>query len=408
MSCGGESGAVTVLFALGISALLLCAAFAVDTASWFHHRSHLQLQADAAAFAAASQFNYPCTKTVEQAIYGTAGQYGGVGSVIAPGGKTESSTTPLYNAQVGQAPKSQGAVYEKINSKSYYGQPATDNTVEKPPCDPESTVIDVKMTETKLPGLFSVVGKIFNVPYVNAHARVSIVQQKYASAVEPLIESEPVEARVFYVNDERCENSKKEFVTCADGTTTNYEQQQLATGLLTNVGSNEEKGTIKWTNASAPVPLNITAPHIGVRVALAGKIGALKGAGNETVAVCHHEYVECFDEDSGIVPPLMQIAGYSNEGTGKGSPFEPVAHKVSLSTPSPNTCSDGYFALRVGPEQEQTCTMTVTAALEYASTSTKGVTVTPELVYTPGFSGGQKKVLQAAMTAPTLQPAEPW
>jgi hypothetical protein len=370
-----------------MSVAVLFSAFVVDVGNWFEHKRHLQVQADAAAFAAAGAFNFPCTPNVEKGIYQTAGQYGGATTILAPVKKSESSSTPLYNTQIGST--SQANIHELINSKTYFGQSSEDNTVEKAPCDPEAAMIDVKMTETNLPWFF----KLLNVPRINAHARVSIIKQQYATAVLPIIESEPVEARVLYVNDETClNNSTKKYDPCADGTRSNYEQETLATGPLTNVGSNEEKGTIKWSSKSAPVAVTIAkVKHIGVRIAVAGKVGALTGSGNETAAVCTHLYVECFDEDSGVVPPLLNISGYSTETKGTIAPWAPVAHKVTLSTPSPNTCSNGYFSL--GNETEAECTLTITAALDYGSASTTGMTVTPEFVYTPGFTGETKKVL---------------
>jgi Flp pilus assembly protein TadG len=378
-----ETGAVLVLFSVFMSVAILLCAFVIDVGNWFEHERHLQLQADAAAFAAAGKFDYPCTKTVERGIYQTAGQYGGANSVITPSGEAEPSATPLYNEQVGQVPPKsrQGQIHEEINHKSYYDQSTGDTTtVEKAPCEEGSDMIDVKMTETNLPFFFNVLGKAFDVvPYINAHARVSIVKEKYATAVEPIIESEPEEVRVFYVNDE------------PDGSDSTYtNDEMLATGLLKDIGSNEEKGTIKWTDASSPVALKVNKPHIGVRIALAGKAGALTGAGNETPEVCLHVYVECFDEDSGVVPPLLNISGYSMEKEGKATkPFEAVAHKVALSTPSPDTCVDAYFNNWPLSEKAATCTITVSAELTYGkeSTNATGVTVTPELKYTEGFGG---------------------
>lgn len=383
----GETGAVLVLFAVFMSVAVLLAAFVIDVGNFFEHQRHLQLQADSAAFAAAGKFQYPCSGTVEKAIYQTAGQYGGAATVLTPAKKSEISATPLYNTQIGGT--SQANIHEEINSKTYFGQATGDTTtVEKAPCDPEAGMIDVKMTETNLPFFFNVLHKAFNVvPYINAHARVSIVKPQYATAVEPLIESEPVEARVFFVNDspDGCHSQ-----ACYNSTAV------LATGLLTNIGSNEEKGTIKWSDQSTPVAVNITAKHIGVRIALAGKAGALTGAGNEGVAVCTHAYVECFDEDIGVTPPLLHISGYSMEGEGTAVPLAPVAHKVTLSTPSPDTCTDAYFSNNHGPEKKSTCTLTLAAELQYGkeSANTTGMTVTPQFTYEEGFSGKPETVKQ--------------
>ena len=49
-------------------------------------------------------------------------------------------------------------------------------------------------------------------------------------------------------------------------------------------------------------------------------------------------------------------------------------NRITLSNPSPNTCTDGYFSNASG-----SCTFTVTAKVRYGSAITKGVTVTPEV-----------------------------
>jgi hypothetical protein len=410
-SPSGESGAVLVVFAVFASMAVLILAFALDVGTWFEHERHLQLQADAAAHAAASSVAYPCTKKVKDGVYEQAGKYGGVNSVITPEGTTTlDEDAELYNKQVGG--KHMGNVYQEINKKAFYNQPfenkpSESTTVEEAPCGPNAAMVDVKMTETNLPWFF----KAANVPYINAHARISIVQQKFATAVLPIIQSEPVEARAFFVNDSTClkgeKNGKKEYEACPDGShgsaqSKKYEQEELASTELHNIGPNEERGTITWSTqipgnaaGSTPAAVNIKVPHIGVRVAVAGKAGALKGAANETVSVCTHEYVECFNQDSGVVPPLLNISGYSAETKGtvatSSAGFKPVAHKVTLETPSGSTCTDGYFY--VGNETSPTCTLTIRAELDCGISCEKGITVTPELVYTEGFSGNTQKVL---------------
>lgn len=377
-----------VLFSIFMSVAILFTSFVVDVGNWFEHQRHLQLQADAAAFAAAAQFDYPCTKAIEQAIYQKAGQYGGASTVTAPEGTVAASTTPLYNEQIGGTPQSE--IHEEINKQAYYGQPlgnqaSETTTVEKAPCAPEASMIDVKLTETNLPWFF----KAIDVPYINAHARISIKAEQETSAVEPLIESEPREARVLFVNDE------------PDGDDGDYEDEVLATALMKEVGANQQRGTVIWSNSAAPAALKVQHPHMGVRIALAGQEGALKGAKeggsatNETTAVCNHVYVECFDEDDGVIPPLLNISGYSQEGTGTAE--KPVVRKVALSNPAPDTCRDGYFS----DVETATCTLTVSADVEDGTTNTTGVTVQPEVVAEddPSYEGSRKeKALSAAMT----------
>src|SRR4051794_305235 len=141
MVARSERGAVVVMLALFAPVAILLAAFALDTGNWFLHKRHLQVQADAGALAAAQEFQ-PC---VNASIYATAGQYAGAATVTTPGGNVTSST-PLYNPQVGGT--AQSHLHTLVNSKTYYSQasPVDTTAVEKAPC--EALMVDVKATET--------------------------------------------------------------------------------------------------------------------------------------------------------------------------------------------------------------------------------------------------------------------
>ena len=56
---GRERGAAIVMVVVWLPILVLIAAFVVDIANWFVHRRHLQMQADAAALAAAGDWAFP-------------------------------------------------------------------------------------------------------------------------------------------------------------------------------------------------------------------------------------------------------------------------------------------------------------------------------------------------------------
>jgi hypothetical protein len=390
-----ETGAVLVIFAAWMALSVLIMAFVIDVSNWHLHQEHLQQQADSAAYAAAQNFQYPCTSAVAESMYKTAGQYGGASSVESAKEGTFASPGPLYNAQVGESSPSN--IHEEINKKAYFGQElkgakAETSTVEAAPCSPSADMVDVKMTETNLPWFFSA----FDVPFINAHARVSVTAETSASKVEPLIESEPRAVRVFYVNDTHC-LSGKTYVNCPDGNNGDYENEVLATGLLTRVGANEENGTVSWSDESKPVMLTVNkVEHIGVRYALAEDESALVGKANEELSVCGHTYVECFDQDSGVVPPLLNIQGYSAEAEGKAVPFAPLSRRVTLTTEPGNTCSDAYFNKWPLSENSATCTVTLLAEVNYGNESsvTKGVTVVPKLVYTEGFSNRKVEAAQ--------------
>ena len=148
-----ERGAVIVMVAVWLPILVLIAAFVVDIANWFVHRRHLQMQADAAALAAAGDWAFPgCS---DAAIEARARQYGGF----------------TLNSQIGGTPTSR--VHLLMNSRTWHGQTSpVDSTVDTDgPC--AGAMVDVKLTETDLPWFLKVT-KI--VPFINAHARVSIFQ----------------------------------------------------------------------------------------------------------------------------------------------------------------------------------------------------------------------------------------
>src|SRR5439155_17567276 len=108
-----ERCSVLVTFALFAPLVILMAAFTMDAGNWFLHKRHLQVQADAAVFAAAREFQ-PCADTN---IASRAGQYGGVNSVTTPT-ETATSKTPLYNEQGGGTPQSK--LHELLHSKRKY------------------------------------------------------------------------------------------------------------------------------------------------------------------------------------------------------------------------------------------------------------------------------------------------
>ncbi len=292
----GERGAVLVMFAVFASVMILFASFVLDVGNWFEHKRHLQNQADAAAFAASQSFAFPCTEAVKHEIYENAAQYGGVGSVITPEGTFTSALEP-YNTQIGNANK--GNVVAEINKKTYFGQPSKGQpnettTVEKAPCEPEASMIDVKMTESELPWFF----KAFNVKDINVHARVAVRAETTATKVLPLIESEPVEARVFYVDDTRCLNSgenvpdvRRRHRQQLRKRTARNSQKRTGHGAARTHGLKrrrrndhlDEQETNRWNSCIGK------HQHIGVRFALAGQVGALTGGkvingkGNESV-----------------------------------------------------------------------------------------------------------------------------
>jgi hypothetical protein len=346
-----ERGAILVIFALFAPLAVLFLAFVIDFGNSFWHSRHLQLQADAGALAVSREFQSCFAGGTAEAeankhIYARAAQYAGAATASTPGGESTSvaADTPLYNTQIGGVKK--GAIHGMLNSKKYFGQPTPvdASAEEKPPC--QASMMDVKMTETDLPWYFKVFRSAFNgIPNIDAHARVEILQENSATGLEPLAvaETAPIAVKVYFVNEDKSNE------------------------VLASVSLTKEKvnalGQDVWANTTKPLALaikktNATTAHIGVLVALSGNASHTK---------CGEAFVQCFDEKTG---PLLHLAGYSLEGTGTLN--APLARKVTLSAPVPGTCADGYYS-----NANASCTFTVAAKVDYGSTNTKGVSVTP-------------------------------
>ena len=136
---GDERGSVLVMTALWLPVVILMASFVIDAGNWFEHKRHLQLQADAGAFAAGSLFNgcFGDQTAANTSIDSEARKYSGDPTGVAP-----------YNLQIGGS--NQGAVTVRINKKMFQvGGPGPDDTVEDLPC--AAKMVDVKITEAGLP-----------------------------------------------------------------------------------------------------------------------------------------------------------------------------------------------------------------------------------------------------------------
>jgi Flp pilus assembly protein TadG len=176
-AAGDERGAILVVTALVMLTLLVVAAYAIDTAIWFVHSRHLQTQADAAALAAAHDFQ--CTPGtanagVDAQIANTIHQYDGTGL----------STPPVanpYNPQVAVSPipattysATQHNLFSEVNQASFINQSVPNDTAPSgsawsgSPCQDDA--INVKMSETNVPSFFPFI----NPGYINREAQVSI------------------------------------------------------------------------------------------------------------------------------------------------------------------------------------------------------------------------------------------
>lgn len=172
-----ERGVALVITVAAMMAVLLVAAYAIDTAIWFVHARHLQTQADAAALAASQ--DYACTPgtantTADSQIVNTVHHYDGTGL------STPAVTNP-YNPQVPKNPipaslydPTQHNIFSVVNKANYINQSEPNDAApgaaawSGSPC--KDKAINVKMTETNLPSFFPFV----NPSYINREAQVSI------------------------------------------------------------------------------------------------------------------------------------------------------------------------------------------------------------------------------------------
>jgi hypothetical protein len=305
---------VLVLVALFAPAAVLLCAFVIDIGNGWWHQRHLQMQADAAALAAAQDMS-PCS---DSAVSTDAHQYGGL--------------TWSANAQIGGT--SGANTHQLINSPNFWNQSPVDSTfaggANASPC--AAQMVDVKMTETNLPFFFPVFKRVFNgFPYINAQARVELKQLTVSAGQIPVA-----------VNDVKFAYAEAYFVNENTGA-------QLVPGGVALQHSTPANGLDVWSNAAAPysltvpadpaatgTPPNLTHPDsdIGVRIALAGSTPPT----NNMASTCATAGTMCFDGSSANAQ-LLDVHGYNPTGT--GSPTAPVNHGVIM-TPTPGGCDQYY------------------------------------------------------------------
>ena len=152
-----ERGGVLVMVALWLPVLVVMLTFVVDVGNWFVHKRHLQTQADAAALAAARDFN-SCPNNTP--ITDKAAQY----------------SQDLYNAQIGGTPGAR--VHLLINSKTFYNQPGgrrRHGGTRRRARPDDRRQDDRDRPAVVLPAVPALLGAVgAKVPYINAQARVSI------------------------------------------------------------------------------------------------------------------------------------------------------------------------------------------------------------------------------------------
>jgi hypothetical protein len=322
-----ERGAVLLIVAVGMFALVFIVAAVVDTANWYEHRRHLQLQADAAALAGAGSISLPLSSCSNAAISAVAHNYGGPDA---------NNPTALYNAQVGGTAASK--MHILINSRGYFGDmDAADNNggapcANSPPNEfcrsaTDPTVggpgIDIKATETDLPWFFGGL-----VPRINAHARACLMQQTASANSLPIAvpNPKPKSAAAIFI-DEGSSNAVL-------GTAVLSECQNPAPPAAPTCPA----GFSLWTSGGTDVPI---AAQTGVVIAISGLPPASLSLTGTLAAICGQPLTSCFDGKND--PPTVGvnfIRGWTNSGDG----IQPNAPKLREVQLFPGGCpGDAYF-----------------------------------------------------------------
>jgi len=301
-----ERGAVLTIVAVALLVLVLSVALVLDIANWKVHKRHLQLQADAAALAAAGSFSLAnCSDTL---LAAQAHKYAGPDA---------SGALALYNEQVGGTPASR--MHILINSSGYFGDTgAGDNSDPNgSPCT--AKYIDIKATETDLPWFMGFGGIVSR---INAHARVSVVQQSSSNSTLPIAvpNPKPTAAGAIFINE-------------ATGAV-------LGTVPLIDLGisgSLQMYGSAPGDHATVQV-----ATHTGVVIALSGRPAASFSLAGTLAQICQQQLTDCYDAEAD--PPtqgLSYIRGFDPNANG-AQPNPPRLRTVELLAGS---CSNtAYFS----------------------------------------------------------------
>ncbi|MDP9226940.1 MAG: pilus assembly protein TadG-related protein [Actinomycetota bacterium] len=302
-----ERGAVLTIVAVALAALILTVALVLDVANWKVHKRHLQLQADAAALAAAGSYTTAASCS-NNLIATQAHNYGGPDA---------NNTLALYNKQVGGTPASK--MHILINSSGYFGDAgAGDNTdTNGPPCT--AKYIDIKATETDLPWFMGFGGVVSR---INAHARVSVLQQSSSNSTLPIAvpNPKPTAAGAIFINE-------------ATGAV-------LGTVPLGDVGVS---GSLQMYASAAGAKATVQiATHTGVVIALSGRPAASFSLAGTLAQICQQQLTDCYDASAD--PPaqgLSHIRGFDPNASG-AQPNTPKLRTVELLA---GACSNSaYFS----------------------------------------------------------------
>jgi Flp pilus assembly protein TadG len=273
-----ERGDTFVFLAFALPVLILIVAFVLDIGNWLDHRRHLQLQADAAAFAGGSLFQQ-CTgdQTAANTAIQTATQTYGGDPIIAGS----------LNRQIGGS--NAGTVIFDYNSKTYSvaGGPPADDTATGGACT--AKMVDAKLTEHGLKVFFGLLP--FSQLNVRSHARTEVQGVGEEGDIRPIA-----------VRDAKvtpCVSAR--FINETSGS-------QIGSDVVLTKQPEVVGQPTTWQNSTA-APVQMASGHVAVQLYLnncngTGDVYDPKDIGNDTSGLL---FINTFDSTpaSGTDPPKI-------------------------------------------------------------------------------------------------------
>jgi hypothetical protein len=364
-----ERGAALIFVAVGLPVFVAFGIFVMDVGNWWVHKRHLQIQADAAALAGAREFSFPACS--DQAIVEEAVDYSG-GVLTDPDVNFSGfDIDPLfYNHQLAATARPLGptqGLYTQVNTPDPYnrggdGSPidadlAAMAVADRKPCT--SQMVDVKMTETDLPGRFSPL-RFLNVlgfiDFIDARARVELRALEQTTDLLPLAVEDLNPKRVHvWLYDEDTQELLGEAELMPDGN---------EDGLLMYDNSVTSGGT--------PMAVDFRRETINGHDVTKQRVGAVVGFSGSDSINCADPGVECYGTAADGVTrirgsrttegtdPASCADGVDNDGDGTldatGANHDPDCRGVRLGAVSiiKDTC--GVYAAHENGFFSTTCT----------------------------------------------------
>ena len=218
--------------------LILFGMFVFEVGNWFEHKRHLQMQADAGAFAGGGLFNGVLRRRQRRQRRRSRPRRA---STRATRRRRRAST-------IRSADANQGSVTARINRKTFeVGGPSPDDTVEAHSLRGE----DGRRQDDR--GRPAVVLRLAFVPAINARARVEIEAEGTSAGALPVgvPDNNPVAGAVLFID----ETNGGSIIAI----------QSLTKGAATTMNGDT---LTQWATAGAPV--NVASARTGVIVALSG------------------------------------------------------------------------------------------------------------------------------------------